>query len=372
LRDDCGVNCRPTRCLSIAYIAVVVVATAWVTPASAARHRCPKDAYRSTTRERGGLVRLCLRKKKAKTDPDVRHGPMRAFYNNGRKRVFAAYKDGHLHGPWKAWYRRGKTKAVGAYKDGQLHGEWTRWFRNSLDRGPYLDGVRHGVWTTELYEGGSIVGRYEAGKKHGEWKTTAANGRLTLRQFFESGRRFGTWEGWYASGAKRLKGSFDNGRKTGTWLTWFQSGKMRSRSVHGGDHSLVENFHENGKIASKYGTRHNARHGAYESRYENGQLRSRGRYIADRKHGTWHDYGRKGRELAVKTYRNGVLDGPYRSYRSPVEYVEGTFTNGKRTGQWRVVVKGKVTKTTVYALEAPPAATPTDAIASPKSTGAAP
>jgi len=273
------VNRRSLPALASSLLLLLLIASA-----AEARPRCPKGTRRATTRERGGLVRTCVKHKKAESDPDVRHGPVRAYYRSGRKRWFGAYKDGVLHGPYQAWKRYGGKRAVGAYKDGKPDGEWTKWFRNSLDRGPYLEGEKHGKWVTELYEGGRIEGAYNLGRHTGPWRTFHANGRLTLERFYdEAGRPVGTWKGYYENGKRRLEGTYVDGRRMGTWQRWYRNGRHEWQRVYPpSGQGQVRRWHPGGKLRLQ--GQHDAggdRTGVWQSFYDDGKLRSRTVYERD-------------------------------------------------------------------------------------------
>lgn len=57
----------------------------------------------------------------------VRHGPSRAWYDNGRLRYQTEWRQGVKHGPFTFWYASGGKKAEGHDRAGLPDGTWTSW-----------------------------------------------------------------------------------------------------------------------------------------------------------------------------------------------------------------------------------------------------
>ena len=57
----------------------------------------------------------------------VRHGPSRAWYDNGRLRYETEWWQGVKHGKFTFWYPNGQKRAEGQDRHGVPDGTWTSW-----------------------------------------------------------------------------------------------------------------------------------------------------------------------------------------------------------------------------------------------------
>ena len=60
----------------------------------------------------------------------VRHGPSRAWFDNGQVASEGTYRDGERHGRWTFWYVNGQVRLEATYHRGSKVGVWKRWSRN--------------------------------------------------------------------------------------------------------------------------------------------------------------------------------------------------------------------------------------------------
>ena len=65
------------------------------------------------------------------------------WYEDGRKRLKANYKDNKEDGKDTEWYEDGRKKSEINWKDGEKDGKWTEWDENGMKRSEsnYKDGV---------------------------------------------------------------------------------------------------------------------------------------------------------------------------------------------------------------------------------------
>ncbi|HWD89534.1 MAG TPA: hypothetical protein VG367_15490 [Mucilaginibacter sp.] len=76
-----------------------------------------------------------------------------------------------------------------------------------------------------------------------------------------------------------------------------------------------------------------------------------GQFKNGKKDGTWTDYFIGGKKREEATYKDGVLNGPYRSYNNDHSTValSGNYVNGMREGDWEMFnMDGKVMETDKY------------------------
>jgi antitoxin component YwqK of YwqJK toxin-antitoxin module len=71
-----------------------------------------------------------------------------------------------------------------------------------------------------------------------------------------------------------------------------------------------------------------------------------GQFADDRKTGVWTEFDADGHVTLTATYKDGVLDGPWKQLENGA-VVEGTMVAGRRSGTWtRTDRAGLVQKTT--------------------------
>ena len=99
---------------------------------------------------------------------DLRHGPAKAWYENGKQRLEGFYQQDKKNGTFTYWHPNGQTAATGEFKDDQFHGMW--------------------VW---YYENGqkSSIGKYDSGAQLGEWRWWSEDGRLTKHKSYDGTER---------------------------------------------------------------------------------------------------------------------------------------------------------------------------------------
>ncbi|HSD91145.1 MAG TPA: hypothetical protein VLB44_26665, partial [Kofleriaceae bacterium] len=72
-----------------------------------------------------------------------------------------------------------------------------------------------------------------------------------------------------------------------------------------------------------------------------------GQFTADKRTGTWTEYDVDGSVKLTATYKDGVLDGPWKQLIDG-SVVEGTMVAGRRSGTWTHTDRaGTATTTTV-------------------------
>lgn len=275
---------------------------------------------------------------------------------------------GRLDGPYTLWRSRKVTRVEGRFAHGKRTGAWVWHDRDgNLEReGSYVDGKRDGRWTE--YADGKVVftGAYTAGKPNGELvyfdrngnelgKFTITDGTGTMLTFWNNrkvasktrlvrGVEHGLYQELTPRGKVVVEGHYRNGRKHGTWKEWTPDGvrvleqTWKAGKLHGvvkkyvdGKLSLVATYAD-GQVAGAY------------AEHRNGKPVVTGSYAADRKDGTWTYYAADGTVVLTATYRQGVLDGPWRQLAEG-NVLEGTLIAGRRAGTWTQTDRaGTVTK----------------------------
>ena len=81
---------------------------------------------------------------------------------------------------------------------------------------------------------------------------------------------------------------------------------------------------------------------SYNNRKIDRYVSQRGAFIDGLSEGTWYDYFPDGTVMHYQNYKNGNLDGPFRTFdkKGRVEFM-GQYREGERVGTWYDIVKRK-------------------------------
>jgi antitoxin component YwqK of YwqJK toxin-antitoxin module len=101
-----------------------------------------------------------------------------------------------------------------------------------------------------------------------------------------------------------------------------------------------------GKLATEATYKDGKATGPYVE-YRAGRLATTGQFRDDRKIGTWTQYDAEGHATLTASYRDGVLDGLWRQLTDGV-VIEGTVTQGRRTGTWTRTDKAGLVRQLTY------------------------
>lgn len=147
---------------------------------------CPPGTTRAGEPPPGGFEVWCERPDPA--GQGRRHGPSRAWYDDGGIHSEATWRDGVLHGPFVEYYRGGRRARQGEYRDGEKQGAWTVWFENgaSAEEAEFDRGRLHGRFAS-FWENGNrrAEGRYCQGLQCGRWTAWSEDGTLLGVGFHE-------------------------------------------------------------------------------------------------------------------------------------------------------------------------------------------
>jgi antitoxin component YwqK of YwqJK toxin-antitoxin module len=95
---------------------------------------------------------------------DLKHGPSKAWYPNGRQQFDGFYQFGKRSGTFTYWHENGQVAATGEYREDRPIGIWVWWHNNGQK---------------------SAIGKYEEGALVGEWRWWAEDGRLTKQHIYD-------------------------------------------------------------------------------------------------------------------------------------------------------------------------------------------
>jgi antitoxin component YwqK of YwqJK toxin-antitoxin module len=262
-------------------------------------------------------------------------------------RVQGTYENGHRTGSW-AWFDRGNNKErEGSYVYGKKDGPWTEWYENKITfTGSYVQGKPDGEFV-HYDRAGNELGKFEIKDGTGWMLTFHPNRTVATRTHMFKGELEGGFEEMSPRKKKLVEGAYTSGRKHGTWREWNESGELlrEERWKRGKLEGVVKKFTA-GQLVSEIAYKDGKAEGKY-TEYTNGKPTLVGEFADDKKTGTWTEYDVDGAAVLVATYKDGVLDGPWRELVGGVA-VAGTMTAGHRTGTWTRTDKAGATTSRDY------------------------
>jgi antitoxin component YwqK of YwqJK toxin-antitoxin module len=97
---------------------------------------------------------------------DLRHGPSKIWFDNGKIQQEGYYEQGKRHGTFTFYYETGQVAATGEYKDDQPNDIWVWWHSNGQK---------------------ATVGQYRGGKQVGQWRWWDQSGTLVSQSAHDEG-----------------------------------------------------------------------------------------------------------------------------------------------------------------------------------------
>jgi antitoxin component YwqK of YwqJK toxin-antitoxin module len=134
-----------------------------------------------------------------------------------------------------------------------------------------------------------------------------------------------------------VEGRYSSDVKNGWWREWNDLGPqglqiaLEQHWRWGKLDGAVKKY-DGGKLVSEATFKAGKAEGAYTV-FRNGKPALTGTFANDRRTGTWTTYDPDGAVTLVATYKDGVLDGPWRQLTDGI-VVEGTMLAGRRSGSW--------------------------------------
>jgi antitoxin component YwqK of YwqJK toxin-antitoxin module len=144
------------------------------------------------------------------TSPDGKTQTVVEYYANGNGYVEFHQKQGPdgkwlRHGPIRAWHENGRMQQEGEYTEGKLSGHWRYWDdMDSLER----------------------EGDYDEGLREGDWKEFHPGEKPKSAGFFHVGLAEGPWKMWHDNGQLEAEGEFVNNKREGLWKYYLPTGEL--------------------------------------------------------------------------------------------------------------------------------------------------
>lgn len=278
---------------------------------------------------------------------------------------------GKLDGPFTLWRDRKVPRVQGAFDHGKRVGAWLWTDRNNKKEreGAYTAGKKTGPWFEYADEKVVFQGNFTAGRPDGEFvyydrsgnelgRFTITDGTGTMLTFhlnkkvssrtrYVQGQMSGKYEELSLRGKTLVEGNYVADKKHGWWREWTEAGvPVSEEQWKRGKLDGAFRKYTDGKLAVEATYKDGKAEGAY-TEYRDGKPALVGQFTADKRTGMWTAYDAGGSVTLTASYKDGVLDGPWRQLEGGV-VIEGTMVAGRRTGTWtRTDRAGTVVSTVV-------------------------
>jgi antitoxin component YwqK of YwqJK toxin-antitoxin module len=263
-------------------------------------------------------------------------------------RVHGTYDHGKRDGLWTWTDRDNNKEREGNYVDGKKDGAWTEWSENKISfTGNYVQGKPDGDFI--YYDRNqNELGRFTMKNGSGVMETFWPNKKVASKQHVYAGNNDGLYQELTNRGKVVVEGHFRGDAKSGSWKEWTPDGvpTLEQGWKRGRLDGVVKKYID-GQVASETTYKDGKAIGKY-TEYRDGKPALTGQFADDRRTGTWTRYAGDGRVLLTSTYKDGVLDGPWKQLVDGA-VVEGTMTAGRRTGTWKRTDKSGAVRETSYA-----------------------
>lgn len=260
---------------------------------------------------------------KGRFSKGLRSGAWTWFDRENRKERAGTYAAGERDGLWQEW-ADSRLVFSGTYRRGKPHGEFTHYDRAGRLLGSFT--MRNGTGTMVTFHAAKKPAtrqQWRRGLEDGPYQELTYRGKVIVDGNYRAGVKHGPWKEFSSSGAPELEQHWKLGALHGT-VTKFVDGKP----------SVVSTYAD-GKADGPY------------AEFRDGKPAVTGQFAADLKTGTWTHHDASGSVVLEATYKDGILEGPWRQ-RVGGEVLAGSMVAGRRTGAWTRTDKAGVVRKLTY------------------------
>lgn len=266
----------------------------------------------------------------------LKQGVWKTFYDNGRIKTEANFKNNILNGPYKEYDENGMVKVFFLYAEGKMLEKADTAELDIEVRNKYDDDGK--IIYTGYYRKDVPVGIHRSFNKEGNVINALLynNNGVKLGEGIVTpeGKKEGPWKYYFESGKVKSSGSYANNLETGNWNYLFENGKTEETGVfkNGKFDGLWQWFYENENIKLEEDYFEGKEEGASTEYDSTGNIISKGTYFDGQKEGDWFykagDYSEKGK------YVGDLRDGKWQAFYSDgkLEY-EGNYLQGNPDGE---------------------------------------
>lgn len=274
-------------------------------------------------------------------------GSFASWRDRKNLRVQGSYSHGKRVGKWTWFDRYGSKEREGTYVADQKTGPWLEWVEGKLaSRGNYSDDKPDGEF---IYydKSGIVLGRFSIKDGTGAMTTFHSNRQVAIRQHLVNGLLDGSYQEFTPTGKVVVSGSYARDRKHGWWRQWTDVGTLvLEQHWRKGKLDGVVKKYDGRQLASEANFKAGKSHGSY-TEFRGAKPSLTGQFVDDRRDGTWTSYDSEGNVMLTATYKDGVLQGPWRQRLGEV-VLEGEMVAGRRAGTWTRTDRDGTTSTTTY------------------------
>ncbi len=234
---------------------------------------------------------------------EVKDGPVKIYYPNGKLSSEGIMRKGLPDGYWKTYFPSGILKSEGNRRNHMLDSTWIFYneMGDTLQKMNYIMGKRNGYVTEYNYK---------------NLKDPINQGNVISKELYVNDKKEGKAFYFYENGRVRETIEFRNNKKNGTGIEYDKEGKIITiqRFING---SLVERERIN--------------------RVDQAGL----------KQGVWKTFYGNGRIMSEANYKNDILNGPYKEYdenglvKVYFQYAEGKMLEKADTAELDIEVRNQ-------------------------------
>ena len=255
---------------------------------------------------------------------------------------------GFRHGRWVRVYPDGALYYTGEFMHGVPMGRW--WYFR--ENGTALSLIEHrdqpSISDVKMYDskgrvtargsylhpdlalkGEALRERPETPSKHGAWTLFSEEGHLISMVHYDNGIKHGRLERYLPNGTVCEQGNYHHGEMDGEWKAWNDYGALRQRVTYdkGILHGRFETYDGQGGRMAEGQYVGGAEDGNWKYYLEDGRLQSIVRFNHGKRtetmrvNGTFVDWHGEDRPAFERTYRDRVLDGPFREWHDQGEHI---------------------------------------------------
>ncbi len=297
------------------------------------------------------------------------------YYQNGKISSEGLLKNGKPDGYWRSFYEDGTIKSEGNrinfeidslwkfynpdgkllveiyYKSGKKNGIKTTWLDKETVRENFKNDIKEG-YTRYYYPDGKVKQEipFVKGLEQGFGKEYAADGTIITVTEYKRG---------FIVDRLRINRKDGNGRKQGRWYVFYEQGNLKSEVTYRDDkkNGYFKEYAENGDLLkiSKYvddlilpEAEEIQKLEVQNEYYPDGKIKISAMFRNGIPEGVKREYAADGHVEKAYLYKNGVIiaegivkedgnrDGPWKDFYTDGSLkAEGTYTNGKQTGEWK-------------------------------------
>ncbi len=182
-------------------------------------------------------------------------GEYKTYYQSGRLKSTAFYKNNELHGPMKEYFEEGQLIREIHYQNGKKHGAWSSYYKTGQlqSSGEYLDDLPVGM-AREFSKEGKMQAETDYTKDTQALRREFfQNGLLKSEGNYQVNTKGETKEGlhkeYYDNGNLKSEVIYRNGTQEGIAKIYYPSGRLRSEGIFKNGKIIdIKEFDENGNF----------------------------------------------------------------------------------------------------------------------------